>query len=378
MIIGFPFLAMVSAAESVLASWWQVVFVIIISFVSITLFWSAYRFRLMLENLKIPEKMDPADALDFFQALIAQRISAIKSSPAFCVGVFQSPDLDPDSLYDFIKNRQRMDIDGLIRVKDWVGVIIDGEPEGLKLAYARWQKELDSKLFAGAVSFPEYSKASIELISAAEASMHASALELGGLEWAEIETDEEDEPEADESDEESEEDEIAHDSSLDPLTGVLAMHKVAGYMRKFIGEYRRKHEMAFYFIGINAVADIEELHGPEAGDAVRKEVARLIQNSLREEDVIGRYDQDEFLALVICDGQHASGIGRRLRDRSQQLVVHHNNRRIKVTVNVGISQCPRHGHNLPGLFSAAKGAYDIAHRRHGSMSLLAGEDNQPT
>jgi diguanylate cyclase (GGDEF)-like protein len=381
MIIGFPFFAMVTAAESVLASWWQVVLVIIISYVSITLSWSAYRFRLMLENLKIPEKMDPEDALDFFQALIAQRVSAIKSSPAFSVGIFQANELEPGKLYDFLKMRLRAEVDGLIQVKDWVGVIIDGEPEAMALAYARWQEELGVTLLAGAAAFPEHSKASMELIRAAEEAKRNSTGGPDGLAWAKIELDDEDEPDADladEPDEESEEDEIAHDPGLDPLTGVLAMHKVASYMRKFIGEYRRKHEMAFYFIGINSIADIEELHGAEAGDAVRKEVARLIQNSLREEDVIGRYDQDEFLALIICDGQYAGEIGRRLRDRSQQLVVHHNNRRIKVTVNVGISLCPRHGQNLPRLFGAAKGAYDIAHRRQGSMSLLAGEDNQST
>lgn len=350
--------------------------VVIISFLGITAFWSAYRFRLMLENLKVPDRVNPDEAFDFYQALVVQRISAIKSNSDFTVAAFKAPGVDNAELFDFLKARQRVDVDDLIRVNDWIGVIVEGEDEGLTTAFARWQEELGSPLLAGAVHYPEFANTSKKLIDGAEAALETVSEELGGLAWGEPESeddDEEDDAEDKAADDSDEDDDASHDSSLDALTGVLAPHKVAAYMRKFIGEYRRKHELALFFIGINEMKDVEDLHGPEAADAARKAVSEMIQGALREDDVIGRYDEDEFLALIICDSQFVEEIGKRVRDRSQRMVIRYNNRRIKVTVNVGISICPRHGRNLPALFNAAKGAHDLARSRQGSMSLLAGD-----
>lgn len=370
------FLAFVSAAESLLTSWWQVVLVVVVSFSGITICWSMYRFRLMLENLKLPERLTAEDGFGFFQAMIAQKISAIRSHTAFGVGVIRSGQMGSEELAEFIRHRLRGELDGVIRVDDWVGVIIFGEQENLGRAFARWRDELGDELCAGATFYPDYARLSTELIEAAQAALLQAPAEAGGLVWAELDEEEDEDAAPDDAEETEvdEDDEIASDSSLDPLTGVLAMHKVASYMRKFIGEYWRTKPLALFFIGLNGMDDIESLHGKEAGDAVRKAVSDLIQDSLREDDVIGRYDDDEFLALMICEEAHVASIARRLRDRSVKLVVEYNRRRIKVTVSVGVSLCPRHGRNLPALFNAAKGVYDLARSRQGSMILVAGEE----
>lgn len=369
--MGLFFIAFVSAAESLLTSWWQVVLVIAVSFVGIAFCWSMYRFRLMIQNLNVPDQVSPGEGMDFFQAMVAQKISAIHSHTEFGVGVIRSSEMGSDELYQFIKANLRAESDGVIRLNGWVGIIIFGEREAMDQAFARWSGQLESPLLAGAAFYPDYGHSSKSLIEAAETAMQQVSLEEGGLIWAEAE--EEAEPEEKPAESIDEEEEIESDSSLDPLTGVLAMHKVASYMRKYLGEYRRTHQLALFFIGINAMDDIEDIHGKEAGDAVRKALSALIQSELREDDVIGRYDEDEFLALMLCDEQHVSSIAKRLRDRSLKLVVNHHNRRIKVTVNIGVSICPRHGRNLANMFAAAKGAYDIAKSRQGSMALIAGE-----
>ncbi|MFC1467134.1 GGDEF domain-containing protein [Verrucomicrobiota bacterium] len=364
-------MAFVSTVESLLTSWWQVILVIAVSFVGLTLCRSMYRFRLMLEALNHSEDVSPEDGLDYFQALIAQNISAIRSHSEFGVGVIRSSAIGPDDLHEFIKQRRRAEVDGVIRVKDWVGVVVASESEGLDRAFARWSEELKLPLQAGAAFYPDFARTSGALIAAAEESMLQVAAEEGGLIWSVSEVDEE---VAEQESGGSEADDIVSDSSLDPLTGVLGMHKVASYMRKYVAEYRFNHQLALFFIGINGMSDIEELHCKEAGDEVRKAVSDLMQNALREDDVIGRYAEDEFLVLLVCDEEHVAGIAKRLRDRSQKLVVHYNNRRIKVTVNIGVSMCPRHGRGLPAMFAAAKGAYDVAQRRQGSMCLIAGEE----
>lgn len=339
-----------------------------LAFVGITLAWSMYRFRALVGNLKVPDQIDPDEGLDYFQATIAQKVSISKSQVEFGVGLICSVEISADKLAAFIKVHQRAELDEVIQVNDCVGLIVGGERGALERAVVRWGEELGVVLRVGASFFSGKVRTSQELISAAEEAL-LLVPSTGGWVWAEVDAEASDT----EADDAVEDDETESDSSIDSLTGVLAPNKVASYMRKYIGEYRRTHQLALFFIGINGMTDVEELHGKDACDAVRKAVSELIQNALREDDVIGRYDENEFLALMLCDEQHVAGIANRIRDRSQKLLVCHHNRRIKVTLNIGAAMCPRHGRSLPAMFGAAKGAYDVAQRRQGSMCVIAGE-----
>ncbi len=375
--MNFSIFAVISVTESISGSWSQVVLVTAVSFAIITLGISFFRFRAILDKITGADSANIEDSAVYFQAIVATSFGSIRERKDVVAGVLKSPVASLEDLFDFLKKNVRAKVDSVVLLEDAVGVVISGDKESFETTFSRWSSKFDAPIFCGAAVYPDFSQTSLELISGATKALNEFDQENGLINWAESESDESDEnseKDSENSEDEEEEEEESYSSSLDPLTGVLSMTNVAGYMRKFIGEYRRKHKLALFEVGLSGLDDIVDLYGNDAADAVRKAVSEEIQASLRIEDVIGRYDEDEFLVLLICDEEYVADIAKRLRDRVAGLVVLHKNRRLKVTVNVGASMCPKHGKSLAQVFSAADKAYKTAKSRNSSMALVAGDE----
>jgi diguanylate cyclase (GGDEF)-like protein len=85
----------------------------------------------------------------------------------------------------------------------------------------------------------------------------------------------------------------------DPLTGLLNQDGFAESARREIGRSRRHgHVLTLGYIDCDDFKTVNDSHGHAAGDALLREVARVLATSLRSADVVGRIGGDEFVLLM--------------------------------------------------------------------------------
>jgi two-component system cell cycle response regulator len=85
----------------------------------------------------------------------------------------------------------------------------------------------------------------------------------------------------------------------DVLTGLNNRRHLEETLRQMTSQARRyDHPFSLVMLDIDRFKDINDEHGHVAGDDVLRTVARRIQSSTRESDVIGRWGGEEFLALL--------------------------------------------------------------------------------
>jgi len=101
-------------------------------------------------------------------------------------------------------------------------------------------------------------------------------------------------------------------------------------------------------IDIDHFKEINDDHGHLAGDMVLREVARLLTDSVRTVDSVGRYGGEEFL-LVLPHTTRADAVktAERIRKRIEEHAFWTGEKELEVTVSVGISSFPAEGVDSP-------------------------------
>jgi diguanylate cyclase (GGDEF)-like protein len=149
--------------------------------------------------------------------------------------------------------------------------------------------------------------------------------------------------------------ETAREAALtDSLTGVLNRRGFVEAAERELERARRyNHTLAFAFVDVRGLKGVNDTRGHGAGDRVLKDVARLLTESSRSHDLVGRIGGDE-LAVLLAE-QSAEGVaavGRRLKDRiparREQLDVG-----VDWDLTVGISVYPNDGQTIAELLGAA-------------------------
>jgi two-component system cell cycle response regulator len=114
-----------------------------------------------------------------------------------------------------------------------------------------------------------------------------------------------------------------------------------------VGRY--EDAMSVLMIDIDHFKNFNDEHGHQAGDAVLREVARLLREALRQVDAIGRYGGEEFMAILPhtnFDDAHLTG--ERVRRAVEEQVFRYGDKRLKVTVSVGVATYPSTPVDSPG------------------------------
>jgi diguanylate cyclase (GGDEF)-like protein len=111
--------------------------------------------------------------------------------------------------------------------------------------------------------------------------------------------------------------EISDLSLRDELTGV---RNLRGF--HFLGEQalhlaqRSKQPLSVLFIDLDNLKGINDSLGHSTGSAFLVEMAKLLENTFRETDVIGRIGGDEFAVLCQCSHAAMSSAAQRLDEAS--------------------------------------------------------------
>jgi diguanylate cyclase (GGDEF)-like protein len=87
--------------------------------------------------------------------------------------------------------------------------------------------------------------------------------------------------------------------NIDPLTGIYNRRFLQFYLQKELQRNKRDNTvLSILFIDIDEFKKINDTHGHLTGDDVLKEVASVVNDSIRSSDLLFRFGGDEFIVLL--------------------------------------------------------------------------------
>jgi len=358
---------------------------IVVSFVVITAVASYYRFQHIVEKAETssPEEMG-ATPLDILRVQLARFLAGCaRRGSSFSLSLIRMADLpqeirmDSDIVSSIKKAARKEDII-CIYDHDAIALLAEVEPEDSEAILRRitssisacLPKGLEDPFRVGIASYPGHGLSGKLLLEVAREGLVQSTVE-NPIVLPEITDDEDEENVDEESTVPVEETDTEEDPKiktrgkrrkkgmLDELTGVLKPAAVSAYMQRLMSDLRQKKKKAALFcIGVNNMEHIARFHGQEAVDDVLVGVSQILQESLRADDLIGRHEKYAFLALVQASLADCEIIGKRISTLVQKTQITSGNKKIKVSITLGVAAYPEHGRNLHTLYKAGQKVLD--------------------
>jgi len=129
-------------------------------------------------------------------------------------------------------------------------------------------------------------------------------------------------------------------ASSDRLTGIPNRETLsAALIAEVHRAVRYKKPLSVAFLDIDLFKPINDTHGHAAGDAVLRQVAALLSDSVRSTDVMGRYGGEEFMLLLAETApDEALAVAEHLRNLVMVTpMTIAGGHRISITISVGVS-----------------------------------------
>ena len=141
----------------------------------------------------------------------------------------------------------------------------------------------------------------------------------------------------------------------DGLTGVYTRRY---FIERFDEEIKRsalrKSSLAFLMIDADHFKMINDQHGHLTGDMVLKEISGIVQESVREIDIVGRFGGEEFcVVLPDTDMEGARVVAERIRKSAEKRLIKAYDNAVRVTVSIGVAIYPNDGKLLEELMDKA-------------------------
>lgn len=134
-------------------------------------------------------------------------------------------------------------------------------------------------------------------------------------------------------------------ASRDPLTGLLNRRAFAERVAQAFAIPYEAGSLAYILIDVDDFKSINDAHGHAHGDTVLRSLATTLQRSSREQDVVGRFAGDEFVALLTgVDAETARLLVARLSSDF---------RSVGLRCSIGAALYPQDGTDPASVFAAA-------------------------
>ena len=93
----------------------------------------------------------------------------------------------------------------------------------------------------------------------------------------------------------------------DPLTGLANRRRLSEMLDRELSQARRSHRpLAALMADIDHFKSINDTYGHGTGDKVLQQVAQILRDSCRKEDIVARYGGEEFLVILPDSGTKAA------------------------------------------------------------------------
>jgi len=156
--------------------------------------------------------------------------------------------------------------------------------------------------------------------------------------------------------------EVDRRARTDPLTGLWnRMHFGEELERKLTEADRYNNPVSLVLVDIDHFKRVNDTWGHEAGDAVLRQVSRILQDGVRGVDVCVRYGGEEIAMLLSqTDSERAVEVAERLRSKIAAQPMRHGGAEIPVTASFGVATYPETVKVRDQLFPASDKALYIA------------------
>ncbi len=144
----------------------------------------------------------------------------------------------------------------------------------------------------------------------------------------------------------------------DTLTGLHNRRFIQETKRSLVaGALRRDSRIGLLMCDLDHFKAVNDEYGHDAGDAVLKDLSKVIAGGLRSADTLVRWGGEEFLAVLMDPEPDTSMlVAERIREAVAGHTFQHSGVSIRKTVSIGVAELPADGMTL----EAAIGAADVA------------------
>jgi diguanylate cyclase (GGDEF)-like protein len=141
----------------------------------------------------------------------------------------------------------------------------------------------------------------------------------------------------------------------DGLTGVYTRRY---FIERFDEEVKRsslhKTSLSFLMIDADHFKMVNDQHGHLTGDLVLKEISNIIQENVREIDIVGRFGGEEFcVVLPDTEMEGARVVAERIRKSAEKRSIKAYDNTLHVTLSIGIAVYPSDGKFVEELMDKA-------------------------
>ncbi|MFY9073416.1 GGDEF domain-containing protein [Malaciobacter mytili] len=143
----------------------------------------------------------------------------------------------------------------------------------------------------------------------------------------------------------------------DVLTGLYNRKFLEEHSKKLVPQIKRENlNIGVLLLDMDHFKAVNDEYGHDIGDKVLKELARILNETVRESDLIIRYGGEEFMVLLVGvnSDSDALTVANKIREnvRENEIDVYAGNK-LKKTVSIGLSMFPQDSKTLDGVIKNA-------------------------
>jgi len=130
---------------------------------------------------------------------------------------------------------------------------------------------------------------------------------------------------------------------LDPLTEVGNQRFLEIHLQSRLEEMKRyRIPFGLLYVDVDHLKEVNDSYGKPAGDQILRSIAQTITNNIRFFDIVGRWDSDEFLVVVLnVDENKLDFVGNKIRLLVEKSTITVGSKLVRATVSVGATQALR-------------------------------------
>lgn len=172
--------------------------------------------------------------------------------------------------------------------------------------------------------------------------------------------------------------ELVYKSERDFLTGLYNRSAVEKRFSEYAASAAEGRLLACFSMDLDGFKNVNDTLGHLEGDTLLQLVARELESCFREDDIVGRFGGDEFIAIMhgVSDREDIGRKAEDLRLRIRAIRTAHP-RYSGVSVSIGVAIAPEHGDSFEDLYAKADMAlYHAKQNGRDRFVIYAGEGSR--